>query len=115
MVGSRIDIHSLTLDELTGVVNLYPWYAAARVELCRRMENDGAKYFGPYIGANAVRQVIEAVRDVFPLRSCRQTLPSARPKRPCMNNDIGRCMAPCAGKCTEAEYAEMIEKIKANL
>jgi len=38
MVGpSRIDIHTLTLDELTGVVNLYPWYAAARVELSRRM------------------------------------------------------------------------------
>ena len=33
----HIDIHSLTLDELSGVVNLYPWYAAARLELCRRM------------------------------------------------------------------------------
>ena len=33
----HIDIHALTLDELTGVVNLYPWYAAARLELCRRM------------------------------------------------------------------------------
>ena len=33
----HIDIHTLTLDELTGVVNLYPWYAAARLELCRRM------------------------------------------------------------------------------
>ena len=39
MVGNaaHIDLHSLTLDELTGVVNLYPWYAAARMELCRRM------------------------------------------------------------------------------
>ena len=79
-----------------------------RLEITRRMEKDGAKYFGPYIGANAVRQVIEAVRDVFPIRSCKQTLPPARPKRPCMNSDIGRCMAPCAGKCTEAEYAEMM-------
>ena len=79
-----------------------------RLEITRRMERDGARYFGPYIGANAVRQVIEAVRDVFPLRSCRQTLPPVRPKRPCMNSDIGRCMAPCAGKCTEAEYADMM-------
>jgi len=78
-----------------------------RLEITRRMEKDGAKYFGPYIGANAVRQVIEAVRGVFPLRSCRQVLPAAHPKRPCMNYDIGRCMAPCAGKCSEAEYAEM--------
>lgn len=39
MVG-YIDIHRLTLDELAGVVNLYPWYGAARVELCRRMGAD---------------------------------------------------------------------------
>ena len=43
MVGSSfIDIHKLTLDELSGVVNLYPWYGAARVELCRRMALSGA-------------------------------------------------------------------------
>ena len=40
MVGF-IDIHRLTLDELAGVVNLYPWYGAARVEMCRRMLSDG--------------------------------------------------------------------------
>ena len=82
-----------------------------RLELCRRMEKDGAKYFGPYIGANAVRQVIEAVRDVFPVRSCRQALPAKTPKRPCMNHDIGRCMAPCAGLCTEEAYREMMEGV----
>ena len=82
-----------------------------RLEICRRMEKDGAKYFGPYIGANAVRQVIEAVRDVFPIRSCRQTLPPKTLKRPCMNYDIGRCMAPCAGKCTEEDYREMMEGV----
>ena len=79
-----------------------------RLEITRRLEKDGARYFGPYIGANAVRQVIEAVRDVFPLRSCRQVLPAAKPKRPCMNYELGRCLAPCAGKCTEEEYAEMM-------
>ena len=82
-----------------------------RLEICRKMEKDGARYFGPYIGANAVRQVIEAVRDVFPLRSCRQTLPPKSPKRPCVNYDIGRCLAPCAGKCTEEEYGEMMKGV----
>ena len=82
-----------------------------RLEICRRMEKDGAKYFGPYIGANAVRQVIEAVRDVFPIRSCRQALPAKSPKRPCMNYDIGRCMAPCAGKCAEETYRTMMEGV----
>jgi hypothetical protein len=48
MVGpsSHIDIHSLTLDELVGVVNLYPWYAAARVELCSRMSGMGGDSWG---------------------------------------------------------------------
>ena len=82
-----------------------------RLELCRKMEKDGARYFGPYIGANAVRQVIEAVRDVFPIRSCTQTLPPKTLKRPCMNYDIGRCLAPCAGKCTEETYREMMEGV----
>ena len=42
MVGSsRIDIHHINLDELVGVVNLYPWYSSARLELCRRMARMG--------------------------------------------------------------------------
>ena len=82
-----------------------------RLEITRRLEKDGARYFGPYIGASAVRQVIEAVRDVFPLRTCRQTLPPKTPKRPCVNYDIHKCMAPCAGKCTREAYAEMMDGV----
>jgi excinuclease ABC, C subunit len=82
-----------------------------RLELCRKLEQDGARYFGPYIGAGAVRQVLEAVRGVFPLRSCRQVLPPKTEKRPCVNYDIGRCMAPCAGKCTEEQYRTMMEGV----
>ena len=82
-----------------------------RPEITRRLEKDGARYFGPYIGANAVRQVLEAVRNVFPIRSCRQALPAKTPRRPCVNYDIGRCLAPCAGKCTEEAYREMTEGV----
>lgn len=56
-----------------------------RLTLARRMEKDGAKYFGPYIGATAVKQVIDAVRDVFPLRTCKLALPLKSPRRPCVN------------------------------
>lgn len=82
-----------------------------RLTLARRMEKDGAKYFGPYIGATAVKQVIDAVRGVFPLRSCKLELPLKSPRRPCVNYEIGRCLAPCAGKCTQAAYGEMIEGV----
>lgn len=90
-----------------------------RLELARRMPEggakDGAKYFGPYIGATAVRQVIEAVRGVFPLRTCRKELPLKKPARPCVNYEIGKCMAPCAGKCTEEAYWDMMDGVLAFL
>ena len=82
-----------------------------RLTLARKMEKDGAKYFGPYIGATAVRQVIDAVRNVFPIRTCRKELPLKNPSRPCVNHEIGRCMAPCAGKCTEEAYWDMMDGV----
>lgn len=82
-----------------------------RLTLARRMEKDGAKYFGPYIGATAVKQVIDAVRGVFPLRTCKLALPLKSPRRPCINYDIGKCMAPCAGKCTEEAYWDMMDGV----
>ncbi len=82
-----------------------------RLEITRRMEKDGARYFGPYIGASAVRQVIETVRGIFPLRSCRQSLPPKTPVRPCVNYELHRCLAPCAGKCSEEAYREMIDGV----
>ncbi len=82
-----------------------------RLTLARRMNRDGAKYFGPYIGATAVKQIIDAVRDVFPIRTCRMALPPKKPIRPCMNYDIGKCLAPCANRCTEAEYWDMMDGV----
>ena len=82
-----------------------------RLTLARRMNRDGAKYFGPYIGATAVKQVIDAVRDVFPMRTCRMALPPKKPIRPCMNYDFGKCLAPCANRCTEAEYWDMMDGV----
>ena len=79
-----------------------------RAMLARRAEKDGAKYFGPYIGASAVRDVLELLKKTFPLRSCKHALPLSRPIRPCMNHEIGRCLAPCAGLCTEEEYREQV-------
>ena len=82
-----------------------------RLTLARRMDQkDGAKYFGPYIGATAVRQVIDEVRRFFPLRTCNLKLPLKSPRRPCMNYQIGRCKAPCAGLCSEEEYDAILQR-----
>lgn len=82
-----------------------------RLTLARRMERDGAKYFGPYIGATAIRQVMEEVRRFFPLRTCSLKLPLKTPRRPCMNYQIGRCKAPCAGLIGEAEYRAVLSRV----
>ncbi len=86
-----------------------------RVTIARRMQKDGAQYFGPYIGASAVRDALEVLRKAFPLRTCDKKLPLARPARPCVNYEIGRCLAPCAGKCTQEEYARVIDGVIAFL
>lgn len=62
-----INIKTLTLDELTGVVNLYPWYGAARKELCRRMAKNGGEGWGRTQFADAALYVAErkCVADIF--------------------------------------------------
>ena len=82
-----------------------------RLSIARQPQDDGAKYFGPYIGANAIRQVMDLLRRAFPLRTCKLKLPLARPIRPCINYDIGQCLGPCAGKCTQDEYRDAVEKV----
>lgn len=76
------------------------------VTLARTRETDGARYFGPYTQSHALRDTLQALRSVFPHRSCRRIV--AR-ERPCLNHFIGRCLAPCLGTVTKAQYREMID------
>ena len=83
-----------------------------RLTLARRMEqHDNAKYFGPYIGATAVRQVMDEVRRFFPLRTCSLALPLKTPRRPCVHYQIGCCPAPCAGKISEEDYQKLLARV----
>lgn len=86
--------------------DMYP-----RVTLARRQENDGAKYFGPYIGATAVRDVLDTLRKLFPMRTCKHNLPEKKLQRPCINYEIGRCLGPCCQKCTEGEYRQVVNRV----
>lgn len=85
--------------------------AFPRLTIARVIADDGAKYFGPYLGANAIRQVMDLLRHAFPLRTCTLKLPLARPIRPCINYDIGQCLAPCAEKCTAEEYMQVVRNV----
>ena len=82
-----------------------------RVELVRRMAQDGARYFGPYIGATAVREVLDVLRSEFPLRTCANMPSASGGRRACVHAQIGQCMAPCTGAVTRERYHEVIDRV----
>ncbi len=92
-------------------IRLDPSQPFARLELARRIDpRDGARYFGPYIGATAVRQILNEVGRLFPLRTCALKLPLSSPRRPCVNYQIGKCPAPCAGRISQADYDQLLQR-----
>jgi excinuclease ABC subunit C len=82
-----------------------------RVYVTRRLENDGARYFGPYTDVGSMRQALELVKRLYTVRSCRYDLPREAPVRPCLDYHIGRCLAPCVGLQTRESYRTMVDEI----
>lgn len=81
-----------------------------RLRLVRRMEKDGAKYFGPYTSAATVREAIDFVCKLFSIPDCDIKLPrDLGRRRACINAQIGKCCAPCENIITKEEYAKRIE------
>jgi excinuclease ABC subunit C len=80
-----------------------------RIVFTRMVKDDGARYFGPYTNAHGLRELIDVVRLVFPLRTCREPIDGKR-KRPCLQYHIKRCLAPCVGLQSESEYDAMIDE-----
>ncbi len=65
-----------------------------RLEVVRRIKKDGAQYFGPYVPAGTMREMLKFIRRNFPIRICRTSL--EKPFRPCVQFQMGRCLAPCS-------------------
>ncbi len=83
-----------------------------RIFMTRKIEKDGAKYFGPYTSVSDVRQTINFLKKIFPVKSCNKRLPKDIGKgRPCLNYHIKQCMAPCQGLITKEEYIIVIKDI----
>jgi excinuclease ABC subunit C len=76
----------------------------------RRHADDGARYFGPYVPAGAMRRTVELIRRLFPLRQCRKDL-GGRRHRPCLNAQMGRCLAPCAGRVSRESYRKIVDDV----
>jgi len=82
-----------------------------RPELVRKQARDSAKYFGPFQGATVVREVLDVVRTVFPIRTCNWNINPDKPRRPCVYHQIGQCKAPCAGLVSREEYADIMRRV----
>lgn len=80
-----------------------------RVLLVRRRETAGGRYFGPFTNVKAMRGTLKLAQKLFPIRTCSLDLPLKTPRRPCLNFDLGRCLGPCTGTVSEADYAAAVD------
>src|SRR6476660_1671036 len=84
-----------------------PW---PRVLVTRRIVKDGSRYFGPFASASAVRDTLDTIRKVFPLRTCSDPVFRNR-SRPCIEYDIKRCLGPCVIPVDRAAYEEHLRQV----
>ncbi len=92
---------SLRLDK----TQTYP-----RLEVVRRYEKDGARYFGPYSSASAIRETLRIINRYFHLRTCTDHVLANR-KRPCLLHQIGRCPAPCVYPVVPEDYKKSVDEV----
>ncbi|MEW6417404.1 MAG: excinuclease ABC subunit UvrC [Nitrospirota bacterium] len=81
-----------------------------RLEVVRRIKKDGALYFGPYVPAGSMWETLAFIRRNFQIRDCRY--PLDKPMRPCIQHQMGRCLAPCAGLISREEYLKLIDEVR---
>jgi len=81
-----------------------------RISECKRIDDDGADYIGPYISGFSVKQAVEETLKIFKLPRCNKRFPQDYGKsRPCLNGFMGLCCSPCAGRITQTEYVKTVE------
>lgn len=83
-----------------------------RVLFTRRVRKDGARYFGPYTSAWAVRETLQLMHKVFPLIPCGKSWSGREEQRPCLYYHLGQCLAPCAGMADAKAYKEVLQQVQ---
>ena len=80
------------------------------VYITRRVQKDGARYFGPFASAGSVRKTLRLIKKIFPFRSCSKRI-EGKDKRPCLDYYIRRCLGPCIGAVEKQEYHDIIDQV----
>lgn len=94
-------------DKTYPYIKIHWQNAFPKVTVTRRMEQDGARYHGPYGSAWAVQQTLDALRRVFPYLTCDREI-TGHDARPCLYYHIKRCAGPCVGAVNQEEYREVV-------
>lgn len=81
-----------------------------RVLMARRRTNDGSRYFGPYSSSSAMWSALKLISAMFPLRKCKGSELRER-KRPCLNHQMGKCLAPCTGNADRKQYQQHVDNV----
>lgn len=81
-----------------------------RVMMTRRRSKDKARYFGPYSSSSAMWATLKLISSTFPLRKCKGKELKER-KRPCLNFQMGKCLAPCFGETDREEYLNHVKNV----
>jgi excinuclease ABC subunit C len=82
-----------------------------RFSIVRRVQKDGALYYGPYTPAGALRETLKVIRKVFPLATCEIEIDGTA-DRACIEFEIKRCMAPCTGNQTRDDYHRIVKQAR---
>lgn len=81
-----------------------------KISECKRIDDDGATYIGPYTSTFSVKQAVEETLKIFKLPRCSKSFPrDYRKSRPCLNGFMGLCSAPCAGRISQQEYVNNVK------
>ncbi len=80
------------------------------ISITRRMEPDGGRYFGPFASSRSVKQTLRIIQRIFPVRICTRAI-KGRPRPPCLEYHLGRCLGPCTGTVSRQEYARAIKEV----
>lgn len=99
----------------------YPYLAVTLAEeipramVRRNPRNDGTRYFGPFAHAYAIRETLDLLLRIYPVRTCSKGVfdRHQRAGRPCLLFHIGKCSAPCTGEVTPAEHRDLLEELMA--
>ena len=78
--------------------------------ITRRVQKDGARYFGPFASAGSVRKTMRLIKKIFPYRSCSKRI-DGKDRRPCLDYYIHQCLGPCIGAVEKGEYREVINQV----